>query len=97
MRLIRAIITCQSRWHCTASACMGVTFGVYCHYIQGFVAASLLNRKLSLSTSLRNRLLNELKCLKSQKVSSEEDRHQAKHEKEDTINSYICHKPQLQE
>lgn len=85
MRLVRAIITCQSKWHCTVSAWMGVTFGGFCHYMKGFVADSLLNRKFSLSTSLRNRL-NELEVSKIPEsifllVC------QPKHRKEDSINS----------
>jgi len=96
VRLVRAIVTCQSRWNYTVSAWMGVTFGGFCHYLQGVVAASLLNRKLSLSTSLRNRLLNELRVFKMPE-SLFLTVHQAKHGKADSFNSYICHKPQLQE
>lgn len=70
MRLVRVMITCQSRWHCTVSVWMRVTFGGFCYCIQGVAIASLLNRKLTLSTSLRTDFLMSWKCLKSQKVSS---------------------------
>lgn len=85
MRLVRAIITYQSKWHCTVSAWMGVTFGGFCHCMKGFEADSPLDRELSLSTSLRNRP-HELEVFKIPE-SVFLIVHQPKHRKEDSINS----------
>ena len=68
VRLVRAIITCQSRWHCTVSAWMGVTFGGFSHYIEGFVAAS--TESSHYQQVWETDFLMSWKCLKSQKVSS---------------------------
>lgn len=70
VRQVRTIITSQSRWHCRVSAWMEVILGGFHHYIQGFVAASLLKRKLSLLKAWETDFLKTWKSLKSQKASS---------------------------
>lgn len=61
VKVIKVIMVCESVQHCVS---VRVTLSGLCHYVQGFVVASFLNRKFSLSPSLRNSLPSELEMFR---------------------------------